>query len=181
MSQASLPDVPIADGYAPAQAQQQQPQPGKPHFTITGLNAPSTAQPGQSVNVSVTVKNDGQAAGSVTVRIINANGATVASQSATLQPGQSTTLSLSFAAPSQPGTYDYTVQAYNQATGSVDDSRSFSLTVQQQQQPAPQPQPAPSTTATTTSSGSGLLKWLAIAAIALLLLGYLGGERRQAY
>lgn len=191
MSQAqALPDVPIADGYAPAQTGggQPQPQPGQPHFRITSLQAPSSVAPGAAVEVDMTIVNDGQAQGTVEARILDAQGNIVASQQATLQPNQSATLKLRFTAPSNPGTYSYKAEAYNTATKTVDDTRSFSITVQSQGggggQPSPQPQPQPQAKPSGGIPGwavaLGIVALIGIAALAFAGAERAGGQQAQA-
>lgn len=161
------------------------PQPGQPHFKITGLQAPSTVAPGASVEVDVTILNDGQAQGTVEARILDVQGNIVASQQATLQPNQSATLKLRFTAPSNPGTYSYKAEAYNTATKTVDDSRSFSITVQSQGggsggggQPQPQPSPQPQPQAQPSGGIPGWAVALGIVAlIGIAALAFAGAEK----
>ena len=189
MSQATLPDVPIADGYSAVQAAQQpSPQPSKPHFKIVNLQAPSSVQPGATVEVDVTITNDGQAEGTVEARILDTQGNIVASQSVTLSPGQSATLKPRFTVPSSPGTYSYKAEAYNQATKTVDDTRSFSIMVQSQgggAQPQPQPpqQPQQQAQATQPQPSSGIPGWaIALGIVALIgiaALAFTGAGKEQ--
>lgn len=103
--------------------------PARPHFSIVSVQSPDTVRPGETVNVSVTVQNDGDADGTVDVRVRDSGGNVVADRSASIAAGQEATVELSFAAPQQSGDYTYTVEAYNEATGQVDDSREFTLSV----------------------------------------------------
>ena len=102
-----------------------------PVFDITGVVAePSTVQPGAQFTVTVTVKNTGDASGTVEVRLKDQGGTIVDSKQASLSAGATADVQLSAMAPSQTGSYTYTVEAYNTNTGSVDDTATVEITVQ---------------------------------------------------
>jgi len=108
-----------------------------PHFTITSYTGSVTVQAGQQFTVQATVENDGGQAGMVMVRLRDSQGNVVASQELDLDPGASQTATLTATAPSQSGTYTYTLEAYNEATSTVDDSKQVTVTVTQPPPPPP--------------------------------------------
>ena len=111
----------------------EQPQAGNPHFTIINVDAPSSVSPGDVINVTVTVKNDGDTDGEVTVNILDSNNDIMSSHTETISAGAQSSMDLEFTAPSSEGTYTYTVVAHNNATGADDDQTTFTVTVEEQQ------------------------------------------------
>jgi len=98
-------------------------------FTITDYPSSVNVQPDASFSVEVTVENKGTTDGTVEVRVRDHNNNIVASKQVTVVAGSSTSVSLSATAPSSPGTYSWKIEAYNVDTGSVDDSKSFTVEV----------------------------------------------------
>jgi len=102
-----------------------------PHFTITLHQTSLSLEPSQPFSVDVDVSNDGSASGTVELRLKDHNGNLVDSKTITLDAGASTTVTLSGTAPSSGGTYQWTVEAYNVNTSSVDESQTLTLNVQE--------------------------------------------------
>ena len=132
----------------------------QPRFSIVSLKYPGVVKPGSAVAVSVGVQNTGDADGNVEVRIKDSQGNTVATSTATIPAGQSTTLNLTFTAPTSPGLHVYTVEAYNTTTSNTDDVRQFTISVQ-------------STTKT------GILKWIIGGGAALLVIVLLARRKKK--
>jgi len=86
-------------------------------------------QAGQSFSINVKVRNDGNASGSATVRLVDHGGNVVDAVDVTLDAGAETSVTLSGTAPSSPGTYTWKVEVYNKDTGAVDDSKDITLNV----------------------------------------------------
>jgi hypothetical protein len=102
---------------------------GQPYFTIVSYTDRVTVPPGGSFTVDVTVKNEGDTAGNVTVRLIDHNGALVDQKTITLDPGAQQTVTLSAVAPSEVGTYTWTIEAYNETTGNIDSQANVTVEV----------------------------------------------------
>jgi len=117
----------------------------KPSFSVTSWPNTINVDTGAQFTVNVTVANNGNASGFVEVRLKDHNGQTVATKQATIASGSSTTVSLTATAPTAAGNYQWTIEAYNLNTSTVDDSKSFTLTVQSTVQ---------STTTTTTTTAN---------------------------
>ena len=98
-------------------------------FQITSYPSSISASPGATITINVTVVNNGDADGTVEVRVRDHNNSIVASKQVTVAAGSSTSVSLTATAPSSPGTYSWKVEAYNVDTGTVDDSKSFTVEV----------------------------------------------------
>ena len=105
----------------------------EPHFTIVDYTQSITVVKGQSFNVSATVKNDGSASGSVVVRLKDYNDTIVDTKTITLNAGEQQTVTLTATAPSTTGTYNYTIEAYNETTSTVDDSKTVTVNVTEEQ------------------------------------------------
>jgi hypothetical protein len=105
----------------------------QPCFTITSWNQTITGPAGSKQRFVAEIENVGSGAGTVEVRVLDSAGALVGSVQITLQPGQRGTAEMLLTLPSTAGTYTWTVEAFNTATGSVDDRKSFTVTVQQLQ------------------------------------------------
>jgi hypothetical protein len=73
------------------------------------------------------IQNTGSGAGTVEVRVLDSAGALVNSTQITVQAGSQATAALTITLPSTMGTYTWRVDAVNTATGSVDDSKSFTV------------------------------------------------------
>ena len=99
------------------------------HFTIVGGPSSITTTAGSSFSFSVTVKNDGDASGTVEVRVRDHNNALVDSQTGTLDAGAQQNFDFTETAPSEPGTYQWKIEAYNTDTATVDDYMYFTIEV----------------------------------------------------
>ena len=99
-----------------------------PLFTIVSAPSSITGRPGQTVTVSVTVRNDSTAPGTVTVRIIDHNENIAGSQGAYLYPGESITLNIDVTLPST-GSYLWRIEAFNEDTQFVDDQKTLTVYV----------------------------------------------------
>jgi len=100
-----------------------------PHFVIVSVDAPSSVSPGSQFSITVTVKNDGNAAGSATVELVEPSGSKLSKDVSSLDPGSETSVSFSVTAPSNSGTYTYKVDVVNGSTNNVDDSKTINITV----------------------------------------------------
>jgi len=80
-------------------------------FTVSNLN-PQTASvsPGQQLTVTATVTNNGDSAGSTEARFTLDGQTQATTQTSTLDPGQSETVSFSVNAPSSSGSYEHGVE-----------------------------------------------------------------------
>jgi len=101
----------------------------QPRFTITSWNQTITGPAGSKQRFVTEIENVGSANGTVEARVLDSGGALVGSVQITLQPGQRGTVEMLLTLPSTAGTYTWTVEAFNTATGSVDDRKSFTVTV----------------------------------------------------
>jgi len=112
----------------------------EPQFTIVTYTETVSGYPSETKTVTCTIKNVGDTAGDCEARLKDNNGVTVSSQTQTIDAGAEVEFSLDFTLPSEVGTYDYTLEAYNVTTDNVDDSKTVSVTVEEK--PAPTPTPA---------------------------------------
>lgn len=159
VQQVQVNDMPLTDvAYVEEQEIVQ-----NPHFTIIDYTQSVTVPPSSSFNVSVTVQNDGTADGDVTIRLKDPQGNIVDSRTVTIAAGGQSSVTLSAIAPSQAGTYTYTVEAFNETTQTVDDSKTVTVNVSQV---APAGAAAPSA-------------WWILAILIILLLLLLLLRRRQ--
>ena len=101
----------------------------QPCFTITSWNQTITGPAGSKQRFVAEIENVGSGAGTVEVRVLDSAGALVNSTQITVQAGQRGTAEMLLTLPSTAGTYTWTVIAVNTATGSVDDRKSFTVTV----------------------------------------------------
>jgi flagellin-like protein len=99
-----------------------------PVFSIVSYNSSISGPVGSRQKLVVTVQNTGNATGTVQVNIIDNNGNTVNSTTLSIPAGQTATATLTVTLPSNRGTYTWTVNAVNTATGAVDDSKSVLVT-----------------------------------------------------
>ena len=99
----------------------------QPRFTITSWNQTITGPAGSKQRFVAEIENMGSANGTVEVRVLDSAGALVNSTQIALQPGQRGTAEILLTLPSTAGTYTWTVEAFNTATGSVDDRKSFTV------------------------------------------------------
>jgi len=99
----------------------------QPRFTITSWNQTVTGPAGSKQRFVAEIENVGSANGTVEVRVLDSAGALVNSTQIALQPGQRGTAEMLLTLPSTAGTYAWTVEAFNTATGSVDDRKSFTV------------------------------------------------------
>ena len=132
-------------------------QQAQPSFTIANVDYPSTVAPGQTITVTVTVRNDG-GDGSATVQIRDNTDNVVAQQTVTIPGGSQQQVLLQFQAPSTAGQYTYSVWVVNNSTNLLDDSTVITVSVQSQQK-------------------TGGIDWKIIVAAALILI-LLAARRR---
>jgi hypothetical protein len=99
----------------------------QPLFTITSWNQSIAGPVGSKQKFTATIKNAGNGEGTVRVEVRDHNNALVNSTTLTLPAGGQSTITLTITLPSARGTYTWSVIAVNIATGSVDDSKSFTV------------------------------------------------------
>ena len=98
-----------------------------PVFRIVSWDQTVSGPAGSQQRFTVTVRNGGSAPGDATVKVFDHTSAEVASSALTLQPGEQGTVELLIQLPAEAGVYTWRVKVLNQATGRVDDSRSFTV------------------------------------------------------
>ena len=103
----------------------------RPEFKITNYPSTVSGSPSSSKTVNITVENQGNVEGAVELRIKDHNGSVVASQQQSIPAGQSYTFSLQITLPSDIGSYTWTIEAYNVSTDAIDDSKSFTVSVEE--------------------------------------------------
>ena len=134
-------------------------------FDITSVYPSSiTTTPGATITINVTVRNIGDASGTVTINILDNNNNIVASTSISLAPGAEATKTFTLVAPTTPGTYRYTVNAVNNTTNNIDDTATITINV---------------TTTSATTSKSNWLKWLLIGGIVVAGLLLVGRKKEE--
>ena len=96
-----------------------------PKFVI--VEAPSIIEGwvNEEKTIDVTVKNYGQQAGEVEVRLIDHNHEIVDARRITIAGGGTGTVSLSIILPSQYGEYSWYIQLYNVSRNTIDDSKAL--------------------------------------------------------
>jgi hypothetical protein len=99
----------------------------QPLFTITSWNQSVAGPVGSKQKFTATIKNAGNGEGTVRVEVRDHNNALVNSSTLTLPAGGQSTITLTITLPSARGTYTWSVIAVNTASGSVDDSKSFTV------------------------------------------------------
>ena len=99
------------------------------HFTITSYPTSINTHPNETININVTVLNDGNAEGTCEVRLRDHNNVIVDSKQVAIAQGAEETVALQATAPSTEGTYTWTVEVYNLNTQTVDDSKSITVNV----------------------------------------------------
>jgi len=105
------------------------PTPSQPKFDIVSVPTNITAQPGETVNIPVKVKNTGNASGTCLLQLRSlATNAVVASKTVTLSPNQDTTITFSLPGLEE-GTYKFRVEAWNENTGKLDEYVNITVTV----------------------------------------------------
>ncbi len=121
----------------------------RPTFDILVVEPTSIeVYPGEDITLNVKVSNTG-ARGSVVLQVrLGAETIVKSIGPTTLGYGQESTLAISFDAPSTPGTYTYSITAWNTKYGIVDDSVSITVIVKALPIPAPPPPPPPTPTPT---------------------------------
>jgi hypothetical protein len=102
-----------------------------PTFQIVSWNQTIAGPAGSKQRFVAVIRNTGSGAGIVEVRVLDSAGALVNSTRITIQAGSQATAALTITLPSTMGTYTWRVDAVNTATGSVDDSKSFTVIAQQ--------------------------------------------------
>jgi len=100
----------------------------QPKFSIQSYNTSITGAAGSKQKIVVAVANTGNATGAVQVSIIDNNGNTVNSTTLSIPAGQTATATLTVTLPSSRGTYTWKIQALNQATGKIDDTKTLLVT-----------------------------------------------------
>lgn len=122
------------------------------HFTITDYTNSVVVEPSGEVRIDVTVENDGDEAGDVTVRLRDHNNNVVASDTLSgVEPGGTASTTLIATAPAEYGDYIWKLEAYNNSTGNVDDSKNVYISVTE---PSPTPTPTPTATPTPTPTAT---------------------------
>lgn len=108
------------------------PPPGssrQPLFKVTSYNSTVYGLPGSTVRLVVTVANTGNAPGNVTLRVLDQSGSLKGSTTLYIANGSSSQASIQVTLPSTRGTYTWTIQALNQQTGNIDDTKTFTVYV----------------------------------------------------
>jgi len=98
-----------------------------PTFQIVSWNQSIVGPVGSKQRFVAVIQNTGSGAGTVEVRVLDSAGALVNSTQTTVQAGSQATAALTITLPSTMGTYTWSVVAVNNATGSVDDTKSFTV------------------------------------------------------
>jgi hypothetical protein len=83
--------------------------PLQPRYTVVSMSAPTAAEPGERISVTVRINNVGGSPGTVRVRYLF-DGTEIQTSTRTLNPGGSSTLTYQVTVPDrEPGTYDHGV------------------------------------------------------------------------
>jgi flagellin-like protein len=98
-----------------------------PVFYIASYTGNITGAVSSRQLFNVTVTNSGNATGTVRVRVLDQAGNTVNSTVLAVSPGASVATSLALTLPSSGGTYSWTVQAVDNATGTIHDSKPITV------------------------------------------------------
>jgi hypothetical protein len=98
-----------------------------PVFYIASYTGNITGAVSSRQLFNVTVTNTGNATGTVRVRVLDQAGNTVNSTVLAVSPGASVATSLALTLPSSSGTYSWTVQAVDNATGTIHDSKPITV------------------------------------------------------
>ncbi|MCC5997793.1 MAG: hypothetical protein LM573_01815 [Thermofilum sp.] len=98
-----------------------------PVFYIASYTGNITGAVSSRQLFNVTVTNSGNATGTVRVRVLDQAGNTVNSTVLAVSPGASVATSLALTLPSSSGTYSWTVQAVDNATGTIHDSKPITV------------------------------------------------------
>lgn len=98
-----------------------------PTFQIVSWNQSIVGPVGSKQRFVAVIQNTGSGAGTVEVRVLDSAGALVNSTQTTVQAGSQATAALTITLPSTMGTYTWSVIAVNIASGSVDDTKSFTV------------------------------------------------------
>lgn len=186
---AALPEVSLAYGSA-TQAQQPSPAPAQAypevalsygtggagyaatqHIEVLGYTCPGSAQPGQPISFCVDVRCNDSNGCPATLILVPPEGAEQ-TKSVHLPPGESQQC-ITVYAPSQPGTYNYTLELRDDYYNEIVLDKQCQ--VQVIAQPAA-PQPAP---AQPSSTGSSLGVALLLALLALVAYMYAYGGREE--
>lgn len=102
---------------------------GQAKFSITQYPTQVSVQTGQQFTVDVQVQNIGDVDGTVELRLRDHNNNIVDSKQQAITAGSSALITLTGTAPSQAGSYTWTIEAYNVDQAIVDDSKTFTLNV----------------------------------------------------
>ena len=100
-----------------------------PKFEITSYDSEVKTYPGSVFRVNYTVQNTGDETGTVEIRLKDAGGTIVDTNTHVLGGGESVSSYVEAIAPSDIGSYNYTLEAYNVSEGTLDDSKSVTVTV----------------------------------------------------
>jgi uncharacterized membrane protein len=98
-----------------------------PVFYIASYTGNITGAVSSRQLFNVTVTNSGNATGTVRVRVLDQAGDTVNSTVLAVSPGASVATSLALTLPSSSGTYSWTLQAVDNATGTIHDSKPITV------------------------------------------------------
>ena len=102
---------------------------GNPHFRIMAVTDTVNTEPGATISIDVTVENDGDADGDVTIELRDHNDVLQDSRTVTIPAGDNASVTLNGTAPSAEGIYNYHVKAYNVATSTYDDDKTVTVNV----------------------------------------------------
>ena len=148
------------DSLVPGMVSQESTSQGQPHFVIVNYPNEVKTTAGQKFYICVDVKNDGNADGTVMVQLYNEKNEMVDSREVNIPAGNTVKSICVSDTRSDPGTYNYTVVAYNEETGNKDDTKQVTVTVS----------PQTATTVQTSGSGSNALILLGLLLLFLWLL-----------
>jgi len=98
-------------------------------FTITSYPDKITAYQSYTININVSIKNEGSIEGTCEVRLRDHNNNIVASRQITLAVNEEKSVLIQTTAPSEAGSYTWLIEAYNIDTDTLDDSKSITIEV----------------------------------------------------
>jgi len=101
----------------------------QPRFTIVNYPSSLTTIVYTPTTLTVTVKEGNNVAGGVRVALLDDMNKLVTYVDAVFNPGEQRDVNITFTAPGTPGTYTWSIQLINQATGVLDDAKTFTLNV----------------------------------------------------
>jgi len=102
---------------------------GVPHFTTELDKTSVSVEANKTFSVTAKVTNNGSSQGNAEVRLKDHNGNIVFSTTVSVDAGSYSNVTLLGTAPSTQGTYQWTVETYNQTTEQVDDTDTLTVNV----------------------------------------------------